>query len=287
MFLLSPVGLSFSLTLFRTLFLGSASELWSSRLDNPTALCCSNTQLFTWHLSSSKTYDILAGVKHNWQLNTRTSHSFLHLWTDQASQTGMSHSVPDQPLLWEIWQCRVHASCCGPVWGHSPNLVESLVRNAAFCLLDTMRGLNVLCVTMLATLTRQIAGSLLSVHLMFGEPACLYFRNDLGWNSFVYSLTWLAVLHGGCETCLTGYQIPDNSSQRYIPSWNVVVHALPKAFFWLDMSRYKSRVFGCCKLDMTMGGFCFSLNALSTVLVMSCFLIFPRTSLRCVNCVQH
>lgn len=39
----------------------------------------------------------------------------------------------------KIWQCRVHASCCGPVWGLSPNLVESLIKHAELCLLDTMR----------------------------------------------------------------------------------------------------------------------------------------------------
>ena len=42
----------------RTLFLGSASQLGSSRPDSPTALCYSMTR----HLSSSKTCIILAGV---------------------------------------------------------------------------------------------------------------------------------------------------------------------------------------------------------------------------------
>ncbi len=65
-------------------------------------------------------------------------------------------------------------------------MVESLVRHAAFCLLDTMRGLNILRVAMLATLSRQTAGSLSFVLVMFGEPVG--------------------------KTCLSGYQNPDNSS---------------------------------------------------------------------------
>ena len=97
-------------------------------------------------------------------------------------------------------------------------------------------------VAMLATLSRQTADSF--VLAMFGEPVG--------------------------KTCLS-------KSRQFKPAGRplmekVVVHALPEVFFLLNMCSYK--VFGCYKLKITMGGFCFSLNALSVILVMSSFYFF-------------